>query len=97
MKVGGTSTKEEQTNTELIREAVECAAVYVEAGMDSDYYQEARRHLEAEEAARVTILFLYLSTFPKAERERISRNVYIFLRYAGAMHRELFQQFLSSS
>ncbi|MEQ9367009.1 MAG: hypothetical protein RIF32_22435 [Leptospirales bacterium] len=75
---------------QVVLASMEGWAAFIETGLSSDFYREARDRVGSERAARVTLMYLYLSTFTSEERARLETDVDYFLRYATGFLRELF-------
>ncbi|MCR9140860.1 MAG: hypothetical protein NXI24_01210 [bacterium] len=75
---------------QIVQASIDGWAVFIETGLSSEYYREARERVGSERAARVTLMHLYLSTFARSERVRLETDVDYFLEYATGFLRELF-------
>ena len=62
---------------------------YIEMGLDSEFYELASRSLSPCQAAQVTLLKLYLDTFPAAERRRLEEDGLLFYESAGSFIKAL--------
>ena len=76
--------------SQVVQASMDGWAVFIETGLTSNFYIEARDRVGPERATRVTLMFLYLATFSDHERERLEKDVDYFLFYATGFLRELF-------
>ncbi|MEQ9365626.1 MAG: hypothetical protein RIF32_15380 [Leptospirales bacterium] len=78
----------EELNT--VETSVETWEYFIDASMDSNFYQLAREHTRnLELAASLTLLRSYISTFSPEEQKRIESDVEEFFRYAKGFISEL--------
>lgn len=76
--------------SQIVQASIDGWAIFIETGLSSEFYREASERVGPQRAARVTLMYLYLSTFAHEERSRLETDVDYFLYYATGFLRELF-------
>ncbi len=83
----GTSSNEQIQ--EIVQASMEGWTVFIETGLDSEFYREASGRVGEVRAARITLLYFYLNTYSLEEQERLEHDVEFFLQHAARFLREV--------
>lgn len=74
---------------EIIDCSVEAWRLFIKTGLESPFYEEARQHIDAADAARIALFNTYLETFPESCRGKLLEDVDYFMFYAVGFIQEL--------
>lgn len=78
-----------QQINEIIDCSVEAWYLFIQTGLESPFYAEARERIGSPEAAQITLFNTYLETFPDSCRGRLLDDVDYFMFYARGFIQEL--------
>ena len=74
---------------EIVQASMEAWNIFIQTGIESEFFRETCSDLGRDWAARMTLMHLYLQTFGEEEQRRLMEDVDFFLRYAVGCFRAL--------